>query len=105
MTAIKLTKKAQNIVNQIMLSDAIEITHGPVYHLVYRKDITLDSEGLNCFVDIDGDSGDMQITNETMNYAKIEGGIIEIDSEHIKQNEYNGISIKLFSLTSTAAIE
>ncbi len=26
MTAIKLTKKAQNIVNQIMSSDAIEIT-------------------------------------------------------------------------------
>jgi hypothetical protein len=105
MTAIKLTKKAQNIVNQIMSSDAIEITHGPIYHLVYRGDITLNSESLDCFFDVDGDSGEMQITNETLNYAKIEDGIIEIDSEHIKQNEYNGISIKLFKLTPIVAIE
>ncbi len=105
MTAIKLTKKAQNIVNQIMSSDAIEIIHGPVYHLAYRGDISLNSEGLDCFVDADGHSGEMQISNETINYAEIVDGAIEIDSDHIKENQYNGISIKLFKLTPIVAIE
>ena len=105
MTAIKLTKKAQNIVNQIMSSDAIEIIHGPVYHLVYRGDITLNSESLDLAVDVDGDVGEMQISNETINHAEIVNGVIEIDSEHIKQNQYNYMSIKLFKLTPVSAIE
>ena len=105
MTAIKLTKKAQNIVNQIMSADTIEITHGPITHLVTSDDMYLTNEGLEFVVDIDGDDGEMQITNETINYAEIIDGAIEIDSEHIKQNHYNGISIKLFKLTPVSAIE
>lgn len=105
MTAIKLTKKAQNIVNQIMSSDAIEITHGPIYDRVYIGDITLTCEGLDLTVDVDGDAGEMQISNEAINHAEIVNGVIEIDSEHIKQNQYNNISIKLFKLTPVVAIE
>ena len=105
MKAIKLTKKAQDIVNQIMSADTIEITHGPINHLVTSDDMYLTNEGLEFVVDIDGDDGEMQITNETINYAEIVDGAIEIDSEHIKQNHYNGISIKLFKLSPIVAIE
>jgi hypothetical protein len=104
MKVVKLTKKAQDIVNQIMSSDAIEITHGPVYHLVYGGDITLNSEGLDCFVDVDGDSGEMQITNETLNEAVIVDGVIQIDSDHIKDNQFGDMTITLYKLSKIAAL-
>ena len=100
MKVVKLTKKAQDIVNQIMSSDAIEITHGPVYHLVYGGDITLNSEGLDCFVD----SGEMQITNETLNEAVIVDGVIRIDSDHIKDNQFGDMTITLYKLSKIAAL-
>jgi hypothetical protein len=104
MKAVKLNKKAQNIVNQIMSSDAIEIIHGPITHLVTIADITLDSEGLKCYVEVDGDAGEVELSNDVLNYAEIIGGSIIIDSEHIKENHYNNITIQLFKLTSIAAI-
>jgi len=61
--------------------------------------------GLGLTVDVDGDVVEMQISNETINHSEIVNGVIEINSEHIKQNQYNNISIKLFKLTPVSAIE
>ena len=42
----KLTKKAQDIVNQIMSADAVDIDHGRVDERVYYGQMHLTGEGL-----------------------------------------------------------
>ena len=45
MKAIKLSKKAQDIVNQIMSADAVDIDHGRIGERVYYGHIHLTGEG------------------------------------------------------------
>jgi len=103
MKVVKLTKKAQDIVNQIMSADAIEFEHGPVVERVTYGNMNLQYDKLVLTVDNDGDFDEMHIKNETLNEAVITNGIIEIASEHIKDNEYGDMTITLYKLSKLAA--
>ena len=103
MKVVKLTKKAQDIVNQIMSADAIEFEHGPVVEQVTYDNMNLQYDKLVLTVDNDGDFDEMHIKNETLNEAVITNGIIEIASEHIKDNEYGDMTITLYKLSKLAA--
>ena len=103
MTLVKLTSKAQKIVNQIMSADTIDISHGPVVERIPKKDITLTYEGLDCSVDVDGEDGVMLITNDMLNAAEIVDGFIEIDGDKIENNEYGSMTISLYTLQSLSA--
>ena len=47
MTKVQLTEVAENIVNQIISSDAIEVSYGPVCGLhVYTDNIDMGDEGI-----------------------------------------------------------
>jgi len=103
MKVAKLTKKAQDIVNQIMSADAADIDHGRVGERVYYGQIHLTGEGLEFNVNVDGDMGEMIISNETLNEATIVDGIIQIDSDHIKDNQFGDMTITLYKLSKIAA--
>ena len=103
MKVVKLTKKAQDIVNQIMSADAIEFEHGPVVERVTYGNMNLQYDKLVLSVDSDGNFDEMHIKNETLNEAVITNGIIEIASEHIKDNEYGDMTITLYKLSKLAA--
>jgi hypothetical protein len=104
MKVVKLTKKAQDIVNQIMSADTIDIEHGPVVERVSYGNIDLKHDKLVCAVNVDGDLGEMHITNETLNEATVVDGIIEIQADHIKENEYGDMTITLYKLSKIAAV-
>jgi hypothetical protein len=104
MKVVKLTKKAQDIVNQIMSADTIDIEHGPVVERVSYGNIDLKHDKLVCAVNVDGDLGEMHITNETLNEAEVVDGIIEIKADHIKENEYGDMTITLYKLSKIAAV-
>ena len=103
MKVVKLTKKAQDIVNQIMSADAVDIDHGRVGERVYYGHSHLNGEGLE-FNNVDGDMGEIIISNETLNEATIVDGIIQIDADHIKDNDYGDMTITLYKLSKIAAL-
>jgi len=102
MKVVKLTKKAQDIVNQIMSADAIEFEHGPVVERVTYGNMNLEQDKL--VLSVDGDFDEIDIKNETLNEAVITNGIIEIAAEHIKNNEYSDMTITLYKLSKIAAL-
>jgi hypothetical protein len=102
MKVVKLTKKAQDIVNQIMSADAIDLEHGPVVQRVTYGNISLQYDKL--VLSVDGNSGEMHIKNEILNNAVIKNSIIEIAAEDIKDNQYGDMSITLYKLTYFAAL-
>jgi hypothetical protein len=102
MKVVKLTKKAQDIVNQIMSADAIGLEHGPVLERITFGNINLQYDKLVLSVDNDG-FDEMHIKNETLNEAVIVDGIIEIKADHIKDNEYGDMTITLYKLSKLAA--
>jgi len=104
MKVVKLTKKAQDIVNQIMSADAIDIEHGPVVERVTYGNMNLQYDKLVLDVDIDGDFGQMNISNGTLNEAAVVDGIIEIKADHIKDNDYGDMTITLYKLSKLAAV-
>ena len=104
MKSVKLTKKAQDIVNQIMSADAVDIDHGRIGERVYYGHIHLTGEGLECSVNVDGDIGKMIISNESLNCAVVCEGTIEIDAEHIKNNPYGDMTITLYKLSKINAV-
>jgi hypothetical protein len=104
MKVVKLTKKAQDIVNQIMSADAVDIDHGRVGERVYYGHSHLTGEGLEFNVNVDGDMGEIIISNETLNEAVITNGIIQIAAEHIKENDYGDMTITLYKLSTIAAL-
>lgn len=100
----KLTKKAQDIVNQIMSADAVDIDHGRVDERVYYGQMHLTGEGLECNVNVDGDMGEIIISNESLNAAVVSDGTIEIDGEHIPNNEFGDMTITLYKLSKINAV-
>ena len=104
MKVAKLTKKAQDIVNQIMSADAVDIDHGRVGERVYYGHSHLTGEGLEFNVNVDGDMGEIIISNETLNEAVIVDGVIQIDSDHIKDNQFGDMTITLYKLSKIAAL-
>jgi hypothetical protein len=102
MKVVKLTKKAQDIVNQIMSADAIGLEHGPVLERITFGNINLQYDKLVLSVDNDG-FDEMHIKNKTLNEAVIVDGIIEIKADHIKDNEYGDMTITLYKLSKLAA--
>jgi hypothetical protein len=102
MKVVKLTKKAQDIVNQIMSADAIGLEHGPVLERITFGNINLQYDKLVLSVDNDG-FDEMHIKNETLNEAVIVDGIIEIKADHIKDNDYGDMTITLYKLSKLAA--
>jgi hypothetical protein len=48
--------------------------------------------------------GEMIISNETLNEAVIVDGIIQIDSDHIKDNQFGDMTITLYKLSKLAAV-
>jgi hypothetical protein len=106
MKTVKLTKKAQDIVNQIMSADAVDIEHGPVVERVVYGNSFLSGAGLEFHIFTDGDiaGGAKTISNETLNEATIVDGIIQIDSDHIKDNHYGDMTITLYKLSKIAAV-
>jgi len=103
MKVVKLTKKAQDIVNQIMSADAIDFEHGPVVERVTYGNMNLQYDKLVLSVDNDGDFDEMHIKNETLNEAVVVDGIIEIKADHIKDNDYGDMTITLYKLSKLAA--
>lgn len=104
MKSVKLTKKAQDIVNQIMSADTFDIDHGSVGERIAYGHSFLSGEGLELTVNVDGEIGDMTITNETLNEATIVDGIIQIDASHIKDNHYGDMTITLYKLSKINAV-
>jgi len=104
MKVVKLTKKAQDIVNQIMSADAIDFEHGPVVERVTYGNMNLQYDKLVLSVDNDGDFDEMHIKNETLNEAVVVDGIIEIKADHIKDNDYGDMTITLYKLSKLAAV-
>ena len=104
MKSVKLTKKAQDIVNQIMSADTFDIDHGSVGERIAYGHSFLSGEGIELNVNVDGEIGQMTITNETLNEATIVDGIIQIDASHIKDNDYGDMTITLYKLSKIAAL-
>jgi hypothetical protein len=46
----------------------------------------------------------MHIKNETLNEAVIVDGVIQIDSDHIKDNQFGDMTITLYKLSKIAAL-
>lgn len=79
MTKVQLTEVAENIVNQIISSDAVEVSFGPVCGLhVYTDNIDISDEGITINTKEDDDVGVPFISNEALNMAQIVNGNIEI---------------------------
>lgn len=104
MKSVKLTKKAQDIVNQIMSADAVDVDHGSIGERIAYGNMHLTGEGLEFNVNVDGDVGEMTISNETLNAANIVDGVIVIDSNDIKNNHYGDMTITLYKLSKLAAV-
>ena len=104
MTLVKLTKKAQDIVNQIMSADAVDVDHGSIGERIAYGNMHLTGEGLEFNVNVDGDVGEMTISNETLNAATIVDGVVVIDSNDIKNNHYGDMTITLYKLSKLAAV-
>jgi hypothetical protein len=104
MKVAKLTRKAQDIVNQIMSADAVDIDHGSIGERIAYGNMHLTGEGLECNVNVDGDIGEMIISNESLNEATIVDGIVNIDSDHIKANQFGGMTFTLYKLSKIAAL-
>ena len=102
MTKVQLTDIAENIVNQIISSDAVTVSYGPVVGLlVYAGDIDMSDEGMTMNTDENSDVGVPSITNDNLNNAKIIDGNIVIP---IKTVHYWNITISLHKLKQIAAI-
>lgn len=99
-----MTKKAQDIVNQIMTADAVDVDHGPIFDRVYYGNIHFTGEGLKCNVIADGEISGIIVTNETLNAAKVVDGVIVIDSDNIKDNQYGDMTFTLYKLSKLAAV-
>ncbi len=105
MKVAKLTKKAQDIVNQIMSADAVDVDHGRIGERIAYGNMHLTGEGLECsVVDANGNIGDMIISNESLNEASIVDGIVEIAAEHIKHSEDSNMYFTLYKLSKIAAL-
>ena len=104
MKVAKLTKKGQDIVNQIMSADAVDIDQGRIGERVYYGHMHLTGEGLEFNVNVNGENGEMIISNESLNGAVVSDGIIEIDGQHIPKNEFGYITITLYRLSKMAAV-
>jgi hypothetical protein len=107
MKVVKLTKKAQDIVNQIMSADAIDFEHGPVVERVTYGNMNLEQDKL--VLSVDGDFDEIDIKNETLNEAVIVDGVIQIDANHIKDNhikdyQFCDMTITLYKLSKIAAL-
>ena len=102
MKVVKLTKKAQDIVNQIMSADAIDFEHSPFVERVTYGNMNLEQDKL--VLSVDGDFDEIDIKNETLNEAVITNGIIQIAAEHIKDNDYGDMTITLYKLSKIAAL-
>jgi len=102
MNKIQLTEIAENIVNQIISSDAVTVSYGPVESLlVYAGDIDMSDEGMTMHTDENCDVGVPFITNDNLNNAKIVDGNIVIPIEAL---HYWNINISLHKLKQIAAI-
>lgn len=104
MKSVKLTKKAQDIVNQIMSADAVDFDHGRIGERVYYGHMHLTGEGLEFNVDIDGNTDEIIISNETLNTANIVDTVIVIDADNIKNNEFGDMTFTLYKLSKLAAV-
>jgi hypothetical protein len=102
MKVVKLTKKAQDIVNQIMSADAIEFEHGPVVERITYGYMNLHYDKL--VLSVDSDFDDIEIKNETFNEAVIVDGVIKINSDDIKDNRFGDMTITLYKLSKIAAL-
>jgi hypothetical protein len=104
MKVVKLTKKAQDIVNQIMSADAVDIDYGVIDERLYYGQIHLTGEGLKCDID-NGDVGELMVSNESLNAAVITcpDGTIEIDAKHFERNNWC-MTITLYKLSKLAAV-
>jgi hypothetical protein len=104
MKVAKLTKKAQDIVNQIMSADAVDIDYGRIDERVYYGQMHLTGEGLEFNINVDGDMSELIISNESLNVAVVSDGTIEIDGGHIPKNEFGDITITLYKLSKINAV-
>ena len=104
MKVTKLSRKAQDIVNQIMSADVVDIDHGRIGERVYYGQMHLTGEGLECNVNVDGHIGEIIISNESLNEATIVDGIVEIGADHIKQNDAGDMTFTLYKLSKINAL-
>jgi len=101
MNRVKLTKQAQNIMNQVFESDLAIVSHGPKSIYCLSLYVELTGERVS-FYDSSGDH-EFEIANEIFNCAYIKDGTIKIDDENIPDNEYGDITINLYKFTKIAA--
>lgn len=102
MTKVQLTEVAENIVNQIISSDAVEVSFGPVCGLhVYTDNIDISDEGITINTKEDDDVGIPFISNNDLNKAKIKDGVIIIP---IENNHFWDLTISLYKLNKIVAI-
>ncbi len=102
MTKVQLTEVAENILNQIISSDAIEVSFGPVCGLhVYTDNIDISDEGITINTKENDDVGVPFISNSDLNKAKIKDGIIIMP---IENNHFWDLTISLYKLNKIVAI-
>jgi len=102
MTKVQLTEVAENILNQIISSDAIEVSFGPVCGLhVYTDNIDMSDEGITINTKENDDVGVPFISNSDLNKAKIKDGIIIMP---IENNHFWDLTISLYKLNKIVAI-
>ncbi len=102
MTKVQLTEVAENILNQIISSDAIEVSFGPVCGLhVYTDNIDISDEGITINTKENDDVGVPFISNSDLNKAKIKDGIIIMP---IESNHFWDLTISLYKLNKIVAI-
>lgn len=102
MTKVQLTEVAENIVNQIISSDAVEVSFGPVCGLhVYTDNIDISDEGITINTKENDDVGVPFISNSDLNKAKIKDGVIIIP---IENNHFWDLTISLYKLNKIVAI-
>jgi hypothetical protein len=102
MTKVQLTDTAENIVNQIISSDAVEVSFGPVCGLhAYTDNIDMSDEGITINTKEDDDVGIPFISNNDLNKAKIKDGVIIIP---IENNHFWDLTISLYKLNKIVAI-
>ena len=104
MKSVKLTKKAQDIVNQIMSADAVEIEHAH-NNRAYTENTLLTSNGIQFSVQDDKNDEFIEISNATLNKAKISSdATIVIDANDIEENLHGDMTITLYSFIKLAAV-
>ena len=102
MTKVQLTEVAENILNQIISSDAVEVSFGPVCGLhVYTDNIDISDEGITINTKENDDVGVPFISNSDLNKAKIKDGIIIMP---IENNHFWDLTISLYKLNKIVAI-